>query len=85
MPRSSHGMTTHLSASSPSGRVVMFADGTLTSGWADENEPRRRGFVAITADGRGHRAIDDDSRKAKDAVCEALGLSKRYIIGKGEQ
>jgi hypothetical protein len=27
MPRSSHGMTTHLRANSPSGRVVEFADG----------------------------------------------------------
>jgi hypothetical protein len=79
--RSSHGMTTHLRARTPSGRIVEFADGTVTGGWEDEDEPGRRGFFAITADGRGAWALEDSGRSAAIAVCDALGLDRGYILG----
>jgi hypothetical protein len=79
--KTSHGMRTHLRARTPSGRIVEFSDGTVVGTWEDEDESGRRGFFAITADGRGAWKIEDSGRTAAISVCDELGLDKGYIIG----
>lgn len=53
----------------------------MTVGWKDEANEGKRGFLAITSDGRGAIAICDTLEEAKVEVSDKLGLDEGFIIG----
>jgi hypothetical protein len=59
------------------------ADGDMTIGFVSE-ATGQWGYVIVTSDGRGHVAFADVRIDAQRECVDALGLSRRRIIGKGE-
>jgi hypothetical protein len=76
--RNNHGMTAHLLANDPGGRVVEYDDGTLAITFPSQEGGY--GYAVVTRGGLGRGERRTLAKEAKAAVAERLGLDSKYML-----